>query len=151
MGDRQILLFLDFDGVMHAVDDVSLFRHEEYLARVLGDYPTVRLVISSAWRKTRSLDTLKSYFLTELRGRVAGMTGVFELGSADTSAVLGARFHEILQYLAASGDPGQRWLTLDDDPEFFPPNCGNLILCQPEVGFNPEAEKRLRAALTALL
>lgn len=151
MTSPQISIFLDFDGVMHAAtNDVVLFRHEEYLCRVLGDYPTVQLVISSAWRRTHTLDTMKSFFLTDLRAKVVGMTPVFKQRGVDKSAAPGARYREILQYLAASGDPGQRWIALDDDAALFPP-CANLVLCDPRYGFNAAAEKALRAALTALL
>lgn len=147
----KILLFLDFDGVLHGVSDVSLFRHEEHLARVLRDFPTVEIVISSAWRKTHTLAAMHTFFLTDLRARVIGVTPVFKIGDADTTAVPGSRFHEIKRYLAASGDPARPWLALDDDDEFFPPGCAQLVLCDPRHGFGPGAETRLRAALMALL
>ncbi|WP_049765675.1 HAD domain-containing protein [Rhodoferax ferrireducens] len=151
MGAQKILLFLDFDGVMHAVDDPHLFGHEEHLARVLTDFPTVEIVISSAWRKTNTLANMKKFFLTDLRARVVGVTPVFRIGEANTSVTPGARYHEIQRYLAASCDPGRPWIALDDDPVFFPPGCAELVLCDPKFGFGPGAEVRLRAALTALI
>lgn len=151
MSDQKILLFLDFDGVMHGVQDSALFRHEERLAQVLTDFPTVEIIISSAWRKTHTLAAMKNFFLTELRSRVVAVTPVFQVGSADTSVTPGARFHEIKRYLAASGDPGRRWIALDDDADWFPPGCAQLVLCDPKFGFGPVAEKRLRDALAALV
>lgn len=151
MGDQKILLFLDFDGVMHGVNDVSLFRHEGHLAKVLRDFPSADIVISSAWRKTHTLAAMKTFFLTELRARVIGVTPIFKLDEADTSAVPDARFHEIQRWRAANDALGRPWLALDDDAEWFPPGCANLVLCDPKYGFGPVAEKALRAALTARL
>jgi len=145
------LLFVDFDGVLHAVNDPHLFRHEEHLARVLSDFPAVEIVISSAWRKTHTLAAMRTFFLTDLRARVIGVTPVFKLGDADTTAVPGSRYHEIQRWRASNDALSRPWLALDDDPEFFPTGCAELVLCDPKMGFGPGAEKRLRAALNALL
>lgn len=94
---------------------------------------------------------MRTFFLTDLRARVVGVTPVFKLGEANTSITPGARFHEIKRYLDASGDPGRAWIALDDEPEWFPGGCANLVVTDPKHGFGSGAEKRLRAALTALV
>jgi hypothetical protein len=151
MHSPKTLLFLDFDGVMHPTNQLDLFCREEHLARVLREFPEVEIVISSAWRETHALKTMQAFFLTDLRARIGGVTPIFKIGDADTSATPGARYQEIQQYLAAKGDPRRRWIALDDDPDFFPPGCANLVLCDPKNGFNVAAETALRAALTARL
>jgi len=151
MGDQKISLFLDYDGVLHPVDSPIFFTREEHLARVLVDFPSVEIVISSAWRKTHTLKAMRNFFLTDLRARVVAVTPVFQVGDADTTAVPGARYHEILRFLVASGDPGRPWVALDEEEDWFPPGCAQLVLCDPKFGFGPGAEKLLRAALTARL
>lgn len=59
-----MILFLDFDGVMHPVNQVDLFCREEHLARVLRDFPGIDIVISSSWRETHTLKNMKTFFLT---------------------------------------------------------------------------------------
>lgn len=149
MHSQKIPLFLDFDGVMHPINQLDLFCREEHLAQVLRDFPSVEIVISSAWRTSHTLLNMKTFFLTDLRERVIGVTPVFRIGDADTTATPGARYHEIQKYLAATGARGRPWLALDDDPDFFPPRCANLVLCDPKHGFGNVAEKALRAALAA--
>lgn len=46
-----VILLLDFDGVMYPVNQTDPFWRPERLARVLCDFPSVDIVISSAWRK----------------------------------------------------------------------------------------------------
>lgn len=61
-----MILFLDFDGVLHPVNQVDLFSREEHLARVLRDFPHVEIVISSAWRQDYTLKNIQTFFLTDL-------------------------------------------------------------------------------------
>lgn len=147
MNSEKMIIFLDFDGVMHPVNQLDLFCREEHLARVLRDFPSVEIVISSAWRKTHTLTKLQTFFLTDLRERIIGVTPVFQIGDADTRTVPGARYHEIQKYLADTGKRNRRWIALDDDPEFFPPRCAGLLLCDGKHGFGVAEEKTLRAWL----
>ena len=57
-----MIVFLDFDRVMHPVNPNDLFCREDHLARVLRDFTSVELVISSAWRKTHTLKNLQTFF-----------------------------------------------------------------------------------------
>lgn len=57
-----MIIFLDFDGVMHAVNQVDLFCREDHLARVLRDFTNVEIVILSAWRETHTLKNMLTFF-----------------------------------------------------------------------------------------
>jgi hypothetical protein len=140
-----MILFLDFDGVMHPANKQDLFCREEHLVRVLFDFPGVEIVISSSWRETHSLKNMRSFFLTDLRSRIVGVTSVFEICNAVD--VLGVRFDEITRYLADTGNPRRPWVALDDALELFPVECPQLVLCASEIGFNNDSERELRNAL----
>jgi hypothetical protein len=140
-----MIIFLDFDGVMHPVNQTDLFCREEHLARVLRDFPDVEIVISSSWRETHTLKNMLTFFLTDLRSRIVGMTPVVEI--RDTVDMPGVRLREINKYLTDTGNQHRRWVALDDDPGIFPARCTDLILCDGNHGFGNVAEKALRAAL----
>lgn len=140
-----MILFLDFDGVMHPVNQVDLFCREEHLARVLRDFPSVEIVISSSWRETHTLTDMQTFFLTDLRSRIVGVTPVIEI--RDAGDVPGVRLREINKYLTDTGNQRRRWVALDDAPELFTPKCAELVLCDGNHGFGNIAEKALRAAL----
>lgn len=144
-----MILFLDLDGVMHPVNQTDPFSRADHLARVLCDFPSVEIVISSAWRKTHTLEKIRSFFPATLQGRIVGVTPEFQTGDADTSAVPGARFHEIQSYLAETGKHNRRWIALDDDPDYFPPRCAELLLCDGKHGFGDAEERILRTVLAA--
>ena len=144
-----MILFLDFDGVMHPVNQTDLFCREQHLARVLGDFPGVEIVISSAWRETHTLKNMKTFFLTELRSRIVGMTPVIE--PSDDVDILGVRFREIQKYLSDIGNPHRPWVALDDSAELFLAGCAELVLCNGNYGFDHTAEDALRTALPTIL
>jgi hypothetical protein len=63
-GRNELVLYLDFDGVLHhenclwhprrgaylsAPERYSLFQHAELLAHLLAPYPTVKIVLSTSW------------------------------------------------------------------------------------------------------
>ena len=140
-----MILFLDFDGVMHPVNQLDLFCREEHLARVLRDFQGVEIVISSSWRETHTLKNMLTFFLTDLRSRIVGVTPVIEI--RDAVDVPGVRWREINKYLTATGNQHRRWVALDDAPELFPPRCTQLVLCDGNLGFETVAEKALRIVL----
>ncbi len=140
-----MILFLDFDGVMHPVNQRDLFCREEHLARVLRDFPGVEVVISSSWRETHTLKNMLTFFLTDLRSRIVGVTPVIEI--RDAVDVPGVRLREINKYLVDTGNKHRSWVALDDDPGIFTAWCAELILCDGNHGFGNAAEKALRVAL----
>jgi hypothetical protein len=140
-----MILFLDFDGVMHPANQSDLFCREEHLARVLHDFSSVEIVISSSWRETHALKNMQTFFLTELQNRIVGVTPVIEI--RESADLPGVRLREIIQYLGDTGNQHRRWVALDDSPELFSPSCPELVLCDGNHGFGRVAEQALRAAL----
>ena len=140
-----MILFLDFDGVMHPFNQTNLFCREESLARVLRDFPSVDVVISSSWREKHTLKNMLTFFLAYLRSRIVGVTPVIEI--RDAVDVPGVRLREIKKYLVDTGNQHRRWIALDDAPELFPPRCAELVLCDGNHGFGEAEEQTLRARL----
>jgi histidinol phosphatase-like enzyme len=53
-----MILFLDFDGVLHedpCFDEARLFECAPGLAQALEPFPEVRIVLSTSWRTDRTL------------------------------------------------------------------------------------------------
>jgi hypothetical protein len=88
-----VILLLDFDGVMHPVNQIELSCRDDQLVRVLRDYPGAEIVISSSWRETHTLTNMQTFFLTKLRSRIVRVTPVIEI--RDAEEVAGVRFREI--------------------------------------------------------
>lgn len=129
-----MLLFLDFDGVMHpvgcAVD--RYFCHLDLVQEWLRVRPAVSIVISSSWRSSHPLDEVQSYFASDIGHRVVGVTPT----SVRRSDALGffEREAEIREYLARHRQPRASWAALDDQPALFSPNCDRLVVCDETVG-----------------
>jgi hypothetical protein len=143
------ILFLDFDGVLHPffpradLSDAEN-QHLSYAPRfatLLRDYPAVRVVIASDWRKHHTLDELRALLGAELGQRVIGETPVLDRSGSDWT---GHRQREAMAFLQAEGLIGVRWIALDDDPENYLPGAP-LILCAD--GFRTEEETSLREFL----
>lgn len=134
-----MLLFLDFDGVLHPVssNEFGVFCRLHLLEAVLARYPEVKIIISSSWRETYSAEVL-SDMLGTLSSRFVGVTPVLE----------GSRQSEILKVMEAHSDVP--YVILDDDPSLFTTGCQQLLLCNPSIGLDQatveELERRLRSA-----
>ena len=75
-GNDASLLFLDFDGTLHpepCYRDGSLCRRPLFEA-VIREAPDVEIVITSTWRDTRDLATLRGFFSNDIAARVIGVT-----------------------------------------------------------------------------
>lgn len=138
-----MILFLDFDGVLHpfnrATGTLVLLPHFE---RVMRDFVDVDIVISSAWRESSTLDELRSFFSIDIRERVIDVTPI--LHYLDHRYV---REAEITTWLRDAGREYEPWLAIDDSELFFSPGCPNLLLVDADIGFSETAEQTLRHRL----
>jgi hypothetical protein len=125
------ILFLDFDGVLHADLENDFSRLPDFEG-CLRDMPELEIVISSSWRELHPLETLKTLFRPEVRGRIIAATPVLEGGYE-----MGGRQREIETFLRSSrlDASNAAWAALDDIPFFFDPGCPFLILVDPARGF----------------
>ena len=138
-----MILFLDFDGVLHPVrpraPGADLFCRLPLLEAWLRKRPGVDVVISSSWREAHPLDELVSYFAGDLKGRVLGATPT--ITSDDWAQYDGEqpplRFRravEIRRWRHQSPTPWRPWAALDDQPWLFPPFCEFLVACDGDTG-----------------
>jgi HAD domain in Swiss Army Knife RNA repair proteins len=143
-----MILFLDFDGVLHPEYIPSMtpgrFRanpdHFSMLPAfeaVLREFTSLQVVISSTWRLQRSLDELKAVFSEELQHRIVGITPTVPRGG------IGSRQREIEGWMEVNGE-GRRWIAIDDRPTFFDRDCSNVFFTDTFVGLDDQTTQRLR-------
>lgn len=135
-----MILFLDFDGVLHpdpCTDAGMLLCHLPRLESVLRDFPSVQVVISSTWRATRTLGELRAYFSPDIADRVIGVTPNWRdlPDLLDTIGHTYVREVEIEGWLRASGRPWEQWVAIDDKAYWFRPFLPNLVRCDSRFGF----------------
>lgn len=147
-----MIIFLDFDGVLHPEPCFDLSNQFCFLPRlecVLREFVQLDIVISSTWRETRSLDTLRDLFHADLRDRIIGVTPHWR-DHLELLDVIGyQRQAEIEAWLRSSDEPWVSWLAIDDKPYLFRPFLSNLIKTESSTGFNEEAETKLRRLLAS--
>jgi len=130
---RRVVLFTDFDGVMHprptAGRDAGLFVSLHLFEGVLREVPAIEVVISSSWREHHPFDVMREYFAEDLRERIVGVTPLLrrELESVPESLLPYPRHAECIAWLQRERAPGTCWLALDDSPEEFVPGCTHLV------------------------
>ncbi len=145
-----MILFLDYDGVMHpdpCPDAARLFENAQRLARVLEPFPGVGVVLSTSWRNVRTPAELMAPLPKSLRQRILGSTPRF----CDFSSVAGRvpyrRHAECEQWLREHSMYDSPWWALDDRPDWFAPYCENLIECDSRCGFDDRVGARLASML----
>ena len=147
MASSVVILFLDFDGVLHPAG-CHTAQHFSELPRfeaLMREYPDVRIVISSAWQRTFPLPALRALFSADIAARIIGRTL-----TADPEGDAKNRHQQIWFYLGRAGATSARWIALDDAESQFPRRCPQLVLCDPACGFDELAAQQLIARLTSL-
>lgn len=145
-----MIVFLDFDGVLHpepCPDTGRLFENAPRLAQALEDFPQAALVLSTAWRHSRSYAQLLEPLPAPLRERIIGSTPTFGDFATSAGLIPYRRQAECMHWMQKSGLQDEAWLALDDRPSGFIPYCENLIACHPKYGFDGTVSARLRSAL----
>jgi hypothetical protein len=137
MTGPAMILFLDFDGVLHPAvnyDATQLLSKLPMLETVLRHCPDVEVVISSTWRENRTLAQLQALFSPDIAPRIAGVTPQWRnIQSADTYGTY-VRQAEVEAWLRSAGRAWQQWLAVDDQPHLFRPFCKQLLLTNPTTG-----------------
>jgi uncharacterized protein len=135
-----MLLFLDFDGVLHPALDgrEPNFCRLPLLESVLRDAPHVRIVISSTWREGFTLDELRGLFSPDIAARVVGAT---------PSLPESSRHAEIMRYLEQHATHTTAWIAIDDAIFEFPRGCPYLVACSGRTGLTPDVAQELARRL----
>ena len=146
-----MIVFLDFDGVLHpdpCPNPRKLFENAPRLEQALRRFPVVGLVLSTAWRQSRSYEQLLEVLPAPLRERTIGVTPTFgDFESSAAELVPYRRQAECMQWMRQNRLQDAAWLALDDRPSGFTPYCDNLIACHPRSGFDATVSARLRSTL----
>lgn len=129
-----MLLFLDFDGVLH---QAIPYKKEEQFVRLplleatLRQVPEVNVVISSSWRLQKTLAELREVFSQDIAVRIIGSTPA----PYDVDPTPDLRRHyrqaEIDAWLRAQKRLNEPWVALDDRADWFMPRCLQLIYYKP--------------------
>jgi hypothetical protein len=147
---RVMLLFLDFDGVLHpdpCFDEQRLFENAPRLAEALAGFPEVAIVLSTSWRTQRTMAELAALLPAGLRERVIDVTPAVAPSDTPAALVPYRRQAECTSWLRRRGHERMPWVALDDRPSLFAPYCDQLILCDSRYGFGEATARRLRSAL----
>ena len=140
----MILVFLDFDGVMHPVgcEPERHFCQRDLFEEVMREHPDVRIVITSTWRQAYPMTEIKRFFSPDIAERIVGKTPT-HMDDGDEHI----RYLEIRKLLENPKVAGAQWIALDDSEFEFPDGCPNLLLCSAERGFDSETARKLRERL----
>lgn len=157
------ICYLDFDGVTHFApvywnkergmhfDEPrhNLFEWAPLLKDLLGQFPEVEIVLSTAWVRAQGFDYAKSMLPLALQARVIGAT-------------FDNRFNQELDFdlmprgLQVFGDVVRRrpsaWFAIDNDGQGWPQVCSNqLIKTDDSRGLSePMVQDALLKMLTSL-
>lgn len=142
-----MILFLDFDGVLHpgAVfktrrgielrGEGSLFMWSPILEKLLAECPQTQIVLSTSWVRQLDFKRAKKRLSESVQARVIGATyhSALESGADSTPWMQCTRWQQIAGYLARN--KVQDWIALDDDDAGWPEDQRHRLLrCDPQTG-----------------
>lgn len=150
-GTGELLLYLDFDGVLHhenvlwhsrvgaylsAPDGYVLFQHAELLEKILEPYPQVQIVLSTSWvsryGRTKSAKNLRP----ALRSRVVGATFHSRMNQDEFAVV--PRGMQVWQDVVRRKP--RAWLALDDNVEDWPAeHAAHVVRTHKHAGLSDPA------------
>lgn len=132
-----MILFLDFDGVLHPeTSDAELFCRLPLFWELLRQCPEVEVVFSTSWREIYPQDELLAFVTSgggeDLAHRFIGSTPLARKPPYEDDYRL--REIECLAWLEGSGLQERPWLALDDVAYWFSPNNSNHYLVNYRTG-----------------
>ena len=138
-----MILFLDFDGVLHPQYDGQqvplevVFCHLSRFEAVMRCFPNVDIVISSTWREQFDLSSLRARFSSDIALRIIGVTPL----SADLPPANKPKTREceIINWLQVNNRQGEEWIAIDDCAWQFNKHKNRLIVCKGG-GFKSEVQ-----------
>lgn len=144
-----MILFLDFDGVLHAFGK-NVFGDKKFtklplLEDWLRTHPQINVVISSSWRDTMSVEKLQSFFSEDIRPRIIDKCPLLPWEPEPEFW----RYEEIMAWIKQTNYQG-KWLALDDAVHEFPPNFDLLVACDRNVALDQSVLGELTDRFAAL-
>lgn len=162
-GRGELVLYLDYDGVLHhenvlrhprrgiylgAPPEFTLFQHAALLETLLQPYPAVRIVLSTSWVRVLGYSYSVKRLPPGLRERVIGATYHSRMNEQRfTQLPRGVQVLDDVQRRRPSG-----WLALDDDGAGWPESHQHcLVLTDERLGLSaPGVAESLRSKLRQL-
>lgn len=160
-GFGLFVLYLDFDGVLHHENvhwhpkrgayagppGFVLFEHAELLEQLLAPYPSLCIVLSTAWVRTYGVHGSAKRLPPGLRSRVIGATFHSKMSEAE--------FLEKPRGIQVAEDAMRRkpfrWIALDDTDKGWPTERSNVFITDERLGIGaPGAADAIRALLDAM-
>lgn len=148
MQGSDLILYLDFDGVLHhenvrisnrrgpfllAHERYKLFQHSDLLAEVLQPYPAVSIVLSTNWALRYGVLRATQRLPASLQERVIG-------GTFHTRHMNKQEFNWMTRGQQVLADVARRmprdWLALDDDAEGWGPHASHHIRTHEHEGLS---------------
>lgn len=147
-----MILFLDFDGVLHPEDrDAVAFCQAHLLWQILRACPHVQVVFSTSWREVQSMNELVEFVThgggEDLRPRFIGTTP--KVITDPQANFHRSREAECLAWLEMNGHIETPWLAIDDIDHWFSPSSTNLHLTNYKVGLTDADVEAIIAKLNA--
>ena len=135
-----MILFLDFDGVLHPADVYlvgkepvlrapgALYMYADLLVEALAERPDVRIVLSTNWVPWLGFDYAKANLPAKLQERVIGATWHSKSDVPKRYWLSFTRAYQISTYVDRHHLTD--WFAIDDDAEGWPASRReNLIYC----------------------
>lgn len=162
-GRGGLVLYLDFDGVLHhenvrvsnrggpylqAPPRYRLFQHADLLAELLEPYPDLLIVLSTSWAVRYGVATSASRLPESLQDRVIG-------GTFHSRHMRFNEFTDLHRGQQVTADVARRqpkdWIALDDDDEGWGSNAHHLVHTHMYEGINdPDVLALLKQKLEAM-
>ncbi|MEH6388469.1 MAG: HAD domain-containing protein [Pseudomonas profundi] len=163
----EMLIFLDYDGVLHP-DAVhrrlnghielrapgELFMWAPILIEALVPYPELSIVLSTSWVRELGFRPALAFLPARLAGRVIGATWHSRM-STTTDGIIEwdqqSRYDQISAHLSRQ-TVAMPWLAIDDNAVGWPSGQHqNLVQTDPMLGLSStETQQRLQERLKAL-
>lgn len=158
-GYGKVVLYLDFDGVLHhehvlwhprrgayaGLPNFELFEHAPLLEELLAPYPELRIVLSTSWVRQYGCYGSAKRLPAGLRERVVGATFHNRMDLAEfLDKPRGVQVHEDVLRRCPRG-----WLALDDVDEGWPAELrSNVVITDERLGISaPGAADTIARAL----
>ena len=151
---NPIVLFVDFDGVLHPlgeeafdghfnlIKNENLFCWRSILEDLLEPHPSIRIVVSSDWRRLCGDEALRQVLGRDLGHRFVGVVEMYN--SSRATEILADASRRKLDY----------WLAIDDHPSVFDAwKMGDerFVACSSSTGLSaPTVQQEVRQKIARL-
>jgi HAD domain in Swiss Army Knife RNA repair proteins len=162
-GRNDVVLYLDYDGVLHhenvywnkkrgiyieADGGFKLFEHAPLLEQLLEPHPDVKIVLSTSWARSRGFNRAKSHLSPALQARVIGSTWH---SSMEPNVFMSIPRGQQIAIDVMRRQPAE-WFALDDDDLYWPQwSRDKLIRTHDHLGISapgfPEAISHMLACV----